>query len=142
MEATADQLESRKQVTAFIEKMSAPLKKAKETIRSAWYGRSDDELKGWIERGRAIHEIEDSMGYQLIMKALDSEVKWAQAEFEVCKTQDIDPLRYYLKALRFVREFILTTTRNADASQAVLAGRPRAIAIDSTTFVGNATTQR
>lgn len=134
---TQDQLASRKAVDEFLDAVK-PLREFTSTIKSKWFGRPDDELKGWIERGRAIEEIKDSMGYRLIISQTDREVAWAQAQLEVCPEQDIMELRMYLRALRFLHDFILTTTRNADNASLVLAGRSGAISRESATFVKNA----
>jgi hypothetical protein len=44
----------------------------------------------------------------------------------------------YLKSLRFLNDFILTTRRNADIATGVLASRENAIGRDTATFVRNA----
>src|SRR6266481_3074156 len=50
------------------------------------------KLQGWIERGRAIHEIEDSMGFQLITNLTEIEIRWAHEQLEVGKL-DVTELR-------------------------------------------------
>lgn len=106
---------------------------------SEWFGRPTEELKGWIERGRAIEEIKAAPGYQLILGTIEAEIDWAQQQLEICKEEMVTETRLYLRALRFVKNFIITTERNADISSSVLAGRPRQIAEDS--FVRSATPQ-
>jgi hypothetical protein len=135
---TQEQLESRKKLDDFVEAASSTLRKIKGGLKSKWFSRPDDELKGWIERGRAIDEIKDSMGYQLIVTQADREIVWAQQQLEICAESDVRDLRLYLRALRFLHDFILTTERNADIASGVLSGREAAIGRDATTFVKNA----
>jgi hypothetical protein len=135
---TPEQLESRKQLNEFLEKMHAGVSKIAKGIRSEWFSRPDEELQGWIERGRALAEIRDTMGYRLILAQTDKEILWAQAQLEVCEEHVIVELRVYLRSLRFLKDFILTTEKNADISSSVLAGRPSVLAKDTTTFVKNA----
>jgi len=134
---TPEQLESRMAVEEFLEKTKGKIRSIGKVIKSEWFGRPDAELQGWIERGRAIHEIEDTMGFQLITNQTEIEIRWAQEQLEVGKL-DVTELRMYLRSLRFLKEFILTTRRNADVSSSVLAGRPKSIGQDTTTFVKNA----
>lgn len=137
---TEEQLESRKQVGEFLRKVSAPVSRAVSAItNSAWFGRPPEELEGWVERGRAIKEIEDSMGYRLIMSQTQKEIEWAREQLELGKLDGAE-LRMYLRSLRFLKDFIITTERNADISSSVLAGRPTAIGEDTSTFVKNART--
>jgi hypothetical protein len=135
---TPEQLESRKTLAEFIERMGRPFRGLSEKVRSAWFSRPDEELQGWIERGRAISEIEDSLGYKLIMGQTEREIRWAQDQLEVCEESKVGELRLYLRSLRFLNDFILTTRRNADISNSVLAGRSSAIGRDTATFVKNA----
>lgn len=135
---TEEQLESRKQLADFVERVGKPLRNLASSVKSAWYGRPDEELKGWIERGRAIAEIKDSMGYRLILNQTEKEILWAQQRLEVCPETEVRDLRMYLRSLRFFQDFILTTERNADIANGVLAGRSEAIGKDSSTFVKNA----
>jgi len=116
--------------------------KIDQYIRSQWFGRPNEELQGWVERGRAIREIEDSIGYKLIMTQMDKEIRWAQNQLENTKTDELLQFQMYLKSLRFLKDFILTTERNADISSSVLAGRPTRIGIDSHAFVKNAVPQQ
>lgn len=103
-------------------------------MKSAWFSRPDEELKGWIDRGRAISEIEDSLGYRLIRETTEREIEWAREQLELGKLDEKD-LRGYLKGLRFFKEFILTTNKNADIATGVLAGRDREIGRNTTTFI-------
>lgn len=135
--ATKEQLESRKTLSEFLERVARPVRNLGAHIKSEWFGRPDDELKGWIERGRAIAEIADTRGYQLIFSALQNEIEWARNALEAGTKNDTD-MRAYLKACRFVKAFILTTERNADIASSVLAGRESAIGRDTATFVKNA----
>lgn len=130
---TDDQLASRKSVADFVEAMRPVLDMARKA-RSKLFGRPDTELKEWIRRGSAIEEIKGTEGYQLIAETLDREIEWARDKLELGEESDV---RAYLKALRFVKGFILTTERNADISSRVLAGR--AGQIPKTMFVKNAT---
>lgn len=138
MKDTAEQLESRKEVNEFMERMKGHSHAALKFVKSSLFGRPDAELQGWIERGRAWAEVKDTAWYQLQMAQTEHEIRWAQAELETCNTVVVNDLRCYLKALRFVREFILTTERNADIASSILAGRPSALARDTVTFVKNA----
>ena len=131
--ATAEQLESRKQLENFVARMAKPVKMLGEKIKSEWFGRPDVELKGWIERGQAIEEIKETLGYRLIMTQTEREIKWAQAQLEVCPSGDVVDYRCYLRALRFLKDFILTTEKNADIASTVLAGRDKQIGRDSFT---------
>jgi hypothetical protein len=133
---TEEQLASRKALTDFVESVAKPLRKFGATIKSEWFGRPDAELKGWIERGRAIEEIKDTLGYRLIMTQADKEIRWAQAQLEVCEEKEVIELRMYLRSLRFLHDFILTTEKNADIAGTVLAGREGAIGREA--FVRNA----
>ncbi len=136
--ATEEQLASRKELADFIERMGKPFRHLAGKIKSDWFGRPDEELKGWIERGRAIAEIEDSMGYKLIVGQTDREIEWAREQLEIGTERDAD-IRGYLRALRFVKNFILTTKRDADISSSVLAGREGAIGQEGgSAFVKNA----
>ena len=137
-EPTPEQLASRKQMADFLARVAKPIRELGTKIKSEWFGRPDDELKGWIERGRAIEEIKDSLGYRLIMTQTDKEIIWAQAQLEVCEEKDVRDLRLYLRSLRFLKDFILTTERSADISSSVLAGRESVIARESHAFVKNA----
>lgn len=136
---TEDQLESRKKLAEFIEAANSTFGKIKGGIKSKWFSRPNEELQGWIERGRAINEIKDSMGYQLIVTQADREIVWAQQQLEICDESEVRDLRLYLRALRFLHDFILTTERNADIATGILAGREAAIGKDTTTFIKNAT---
>jgi hypothetical protein len=118
-----------------MEKFVDRMKRTTSTIRSYWFGRPKEELEGWIERGRAIKEIEGSAGYQLIVGQTEREIQWAQDQLESCKESELMEYRSYLKALRFLKDFLLTTERNADISSSVLSGRPGAIARDTVQFV-------
>ena len=133
---TKDQLDSRQQVTDFLAKMPKRIRALGEHIKSEWFGRPDGELKGWIERGRAIEEIKDTLGYRLIMTQTEKEVRWAQQQLEICPEKEVLELRMYLRSLRFLHDFILTTEKNADVAATVLAGRESAIGKE--TFVRNA----
>lgn len=106
-------------------------------LKSAWFSRPDDELKGWIERGRAISEISDSLGYRLIMDTVEREIEWAREQLEIGKLDERD-LRGYLKSLRFLKEFILTVNKDADIATSVLAGRDAEIGRNSATFIRTA----
>lgn len=134
--ATQEQLASRKRLDDFLDAVK-PLVEKSRTAISSWFGRPDEELKGWMERGRAIAEIEDSLGYKLIIGQTEREIEWAREQLEKGTANDTE-MRCYLKALRFLNDFILTTRRNADISSNVLAGRAGAIGRDATTFVKNA----
>lgn len=134
---TPDQLASRKEVDDFMDRVAKPIRKLAAHVKSEWFGRPDEELRGWIERGRAISEIADSVGYRLIISQTDKEIAWAQEQLEVGKL-DVNELRMYLKALRFFHDFIATTERNADVSSSVLAGRSATIARETLAFVKNA----
>jgi hypothetical protein len=135
---TEEQLASRKQLADFIAKVGKPIRNLAKNIKSEWFGRPDEELKGWIERGQAIEEIKGSLGYRLIITQADKEIRWAQAELEVCDEKKVIELRMYLRSLRFLHDFILTTERNADIASTVLAGREKEIGRDSQVFVRNA----
>jgi hypothetical protein len=135
---TQEQLDSRKKLKEFVEAAGATLDRIKGGLKSKWFSRPNTELQGWIERGRAIEEIKDSMGYQLIVTQADREILWAQQQLEICDEKVVSELRLYLRALRFLHDFILTTDRNADIASGVLAGREAAIGRDATTFVKNA----
>lgn len=135
---TPEQLQSRKQVETFLERTGKLARKTVRRINSAWFGRPTEELQGWIERGRAIDEIKDSMGYRLILDRSEQEITWAQRELESCKPEDLVELRLWLKCNRMYRDFILTTERNAQISSEVLEGRASAIARESLAFVKNA----
>lgn len=132
---TPEQLESRAKLEEFVKSVAKPIQNLTRKIKSEWFGRPDDELKGWIERGNAIKEIEDTRGYRLIMSQADREIAWAQEQLEI-GTEDDNLMRGYLKALRAVKGFVLTTNRNADIASTVLAERVGAIGRDS--FVKNA----
>ena len=134
---TAEQLESRKQLSDFLERVAEPVKNLGRKIKSEWFGRPDEELKGWVERGRAINEISDSLGYRLIITQTDKEIEWAKTQLEIGK-MDVIELRMYIRALRFFHDFILTTERNADIASSVLAGREGSIARETTAFIKNA----
>jgi len=138
MPPTQEQLESRKKLADFMEATRNAMRGIAGRVKSALYGRPDDELKGWIERGRALAEIEDSMGYKLIVGQAEREIVWAQQQLEICDESQVRDLRLYLRSLRFLNDFILTTRRNADIASGVLAGREGAIGRDSTQFVKNA----
>lgn len=135
---TDAQLESRNQVKEFLQRVASPLRSLSSTVRSKWFDKTDEELNGWIERGRAISEIKDSLGYKYIMQALDSELNWTQAKFENCDPADMLQLQCCVRSLKFVRDYIISTERKADVSASVLAGRPNAIARDTVTFIKNA----
>lgn len=136
-EPTEDQIKSRKALSDFIESMKGTVRKIGTKAKSEWFSRPDDELKGWIERGRAISEISDSMGYRLIMETTRREIEWAREQLELGKLDEKD-LRGYLKGLRFLQDFILTTNRNADIATGILAGREVGIGKDTITFIRNA----
>jgi hypothetical protein len=136
-EPTADQLLSRKQVADFVKAASEKMRGLAGSVKSKWFSRPDEELQGWIERGRAISEIEGSMGYQLIMHTLETEIDHVRQALEIGTANDVET-RGILKGIRFTQSFILTTRRNADISSSVLAGRESAIGRESTTFVKNA----
>ncbi len=135
---TDDQIASRKKVAEFIEKVGKPIRKLGSQIKSEWFGRPDKELKGWLERGQAIAEIEASMGYRMIMAQTEKEIRWAQGQLEVCDEKVVVELRMYLRSLRFLEDFILTVRKNADIASTVLAGRESAIGLESHVFVKNA----
>lgn len=135
---TQEQLDSRKKLKEFVEAVGGTLRNISSTAKSAWFSRPDDELKGWVERGRAIEEIKDSMGYRLIVTQADKEILWAQQQLEICDESQVRDLRLYLRALRFLKDFLLTTERNADLAAGVLAGRDAAIGRDAVMFVKNA----
>ena len=54
---TEDQINSRAEVERFIQRVGRTIHALPGKMKSAWFSRPDDELKGWIERGRAISEI-------------------------------------------------------------------------------------
>lgn len=136
MNPTQAQIESRQQVQEFLDRVAKPLKNVASKIKSEWFGRPDEELKAWIEKGRAIEEIKDTRGYQMIVSQLEKELEWTTNELDVCPKEVIDQLREYRKGLKFIRAFILTTEKNADLAGSVLAGR--AGAITKETFITNA----
>src|SRR5437899_1028177 len=107
MPPTADQLASRRSLAEFIAKAGKPARDLSARVKSAWFGRPDAELTGWIERGRAIAEIADSLGYRLIIEQTKREIEWAREQLELGKLNEGD-LRGYLKALRFLQDFIVT----------------------------------
>lgn len=131
---TEDQLKSRSELEAFMQRVGRTIHALPGKMKSAWFSRPDEELKGWIERGRAISEIEDSLGYRLIRETTEREIEWAREQLELGKLDEKD-LRGYLKGLRFFKEFILTTNKNADIATGVLAGRDREIGRNTTTFI-------
>jgi hypothetical protein len=124
---TEEQIKSREEVDRFLARVKKPFEVFSKSLKSEWFGRPDEELKGYIEKAHLLEEIKDTRGYQLILKQLDDEITWSQKELEVCKTEVIEPLRQYLKGLRFIRGWIVTTERNADIANSVLAGREGAI---------------
>lgn len=136
---TEDQIKSREEMAKFLTKMKSATKKIGSVVRSQWFDRPDEELQGWIERGRLLAEVKDSRWIQLQIHTIEQEINWAQQQLEVCKPDDLEELRLYLRSLRFVKGYILTTERNADVSSSVLAGRPSAIAKGTLTFTRNAT---
>src|SRR6266576_7222868 len=136
--ATEEQIESRKKLADFIEAARGQVLGVAGRIKSAWFSRPDEELKGWAERGRALAEIEDSLGYRLIISQTEKEIAWAQQQLEICEESQVRDLRLYLRSLRFLNHFILTTRRNADIASEVLAGREGAIGRDAAVFVKNA----
>jgi hypothetical protein len=138
--ATQEQLDSRKRLAEFVQAVGKPLRGLANKAKSAWFGRPDDELKGWIERGRAISDIQDSLGYKLIMNQVDLETAWALNQMRICDVSKIEEFRMYLRSMEFLKDFILTTNRNADIATGVLAGRESAIGRDSDTFIKNART--
>lgn len=133
---TADQLDSRKTLSDFLASVAKPIKKYGDKIKSEWFGRPDEELKGWIERGNAIEEIKDTRGYRLIIAQTEKETAWAMAQLEVCEEKQLVEFRMYLRSLRFLKDYLLTTERNADISSSVLSGREKEIGKES--FVRNA----
>ena len=141
MAPTLDQLASRKALNDFVERVRPTLRAIGSKVKSALYGRPDDELKGWIDRGRAIAEIEDSLGYRLIVETTAREIEWAREQLEIGKL-DAGELRGYLKSLRFMEDFIITTRRNADIASSILAGRDAEIGRGTTTFIKNATVRQ
>lgn len=108
----------------------------KESI-SKWFGRPVKELQGWVQRGQAIEEIKDTLGYQLITRALDNELAYARRCLEVCEQKDVQELQLAIKAFSFVKSYILTVERSAEASLKVLEGRPEAIAKDAMSFLNS-----
>lgn len=134
---TPEQLKSRQELKDFIERVARPVRELGAHVKSKWFSRPDEELKGWIERGRALAEIEDSMGYQLIVNQVEKEIEYTRNALEVGTANDIET-RGILKGLRFLHSFILTTKRDADISSSVLAGRESQIGRDSAAFVKNA----
>jgi len=135
---TEEQIESRKKLADFIEAARGQVRGVAGRMKSAWFSRPDEELKGWAERGRALAEIEDSLGYRLIIAQTEKEIAWAQQQLEICEETQVRDLRLYLRSLRFLNDFILTTRRNADIASEVLAGREGAIGRDAAVFVKNA----
>lgn len=131
-EPTAEQVQSRRELSDFLARVVKPVQNLGRAVKSAWFSRPDEELKGWIERGRAIQEISDYLGYRLIMTQTEREIDWAREQLELGEL-DSNELRAYLKALRFLKNFILTTERNADISSKVLAGRAKEI--EKVTFI-------
>ncbi len=69
------------------------------------------------------------------MTQADKEIRWAQAQLEICEEKEVIELRMYLRSLRFLHDFILTTEKNADIAGTVLAGRESAIGREA--FVRN-----
>lgn len=128
---TEEQLKSRKALDEFVDAMR-PLRELASGVRSKLFGRPEAELKEWRRRGAAIDEISGSEGYRLIVGTVDHEIEWARDQLE---TREGTEVRAYLAALRFVKNFILTTQRDADVSSKVLAGR--AGEIPRTTFVAS-----
>lgn len=120
-----------------MQKVGKPIRQFGKNV-SEWFSRPQEELKGWLERGQAIAEIEGTMGYRLIMTQAENEIRWAQQQLEVCNESLVVELRMYLRSLRFLQDFILTVRKNADISSSVLAGRKDAIGLESHTFVKNA----
>lgn len=139
---TKEQLDSRQQLKEFVDKVGGTLKKISTKAKSDWFGRPDNELKGWIDRGRAINEIQGSLGYRLIIHQTNQEILWAQQQLEVCDEKQLQELRLYLRSLRFLHDFIITTERNADIATGVLAGRDSAIGKETTVFIKNNATVR
>lgn len=137
VEPTEDQIKSRNEVKEFLKGVGSTVRKIGAKAKSEWFSRPNDELKGWIERGRAISEISDSLGYRLIMETTWREIEWARLQLEIGKLDEKD-LRGYLKGLRFFQDFILTTNRNADIATGILAGREAGIGKDTVTFIRNA----
>lgn len=135
---TTEQLESRKKLADFIAAAGEKMRGLAGSAKSAWFGRPSDELQGWIERGRALSEIEDSIGYRLILDTIGREIDHSQKALEICPEPDVREWRLYLKSLRFIESFILTTKRDADISSSVLAGREGVIGRESHTFIRNA----
>lgn len=136
-EPTADQIKSRNEVKEFLKGLGSTVRKIGSKAKSEWFSRPDDELKGWIERGRAISEISDSMGYRLIMRTVENEIEWARTQLEIGTENDTE-IRAWLKANRLVKNLVLSTNRNADIATGVLAGREAGIGKDTITFIRNA----
>jgi hypothetical protein len=137
-EPTPEQIASRATLKSFVERMRPKVRRMVGNIKSEWFGRPDEELKGWVERGRAIEEIKDSLGYRLILTQTHKEIAWAQSQLEICDPKDVVDFRCYLRSLRFLQDFILTTEKNADIAGTVLAGREEAIGRESLAFVKSA----
>lgn len=78
----------------------------------------DEATRAHIERLAAIREIENTLGYQLILNEYDRQITWAREEL----THDLpyeltSQLRQYLKALGILRQFIALTEKNGKAAK-------------------------
>ncbi len=134
---TKEQLESRQEVDDFLTRVG---KRVHSLVgRSKWFSRPDSELKAWVERGAMLEEVKDSRWHQLQLRTLEQEIFWAQTELEIGKL-DSDELRAYLRALRFVRNYIADVQKNAEISNDVLQGRVKEL--EKVTFISGGMNDR
>jgi hypothetical protein len=141
-EPTPEQVQSREEVKSFLSRVQPIIERARSTVKSMLGDRN--EMQSWIDRGRALAEIQDSKGYKLILATVENEIRWAQARVESddCVDKELVEVRAYLKSQRFIKNYILTVHRNADISSKVLAGRAEAIAEETPAFVKAVTPPR
>jgi hypothetical protein len=99
--------------------------------KSAFSGQKDEALKGWIERRNALNEIKDTRGYQLIDSQISRELDWATKELVHASPLEVVQLQSYIKALNVVKNFILTTNKNAEVAAEVLQDRPKQMDLDA-----------
>ena len=83
----------------------------------------DSELQAWVKRSQMLAEIEDYPGYKLVMTLLENELNWCQEALEECSQEHLVELQAYSRALRFIRDYVLSTKATGERAYGILVDR-------------------
>jgi hypothetical protein len=83
----------------------------------------DDALQRIAEREDARREVENTRWYRMLTERLESELRWAEAEFRNVSVFQFQKLQAYTKAIEIVTGFVKASKVSGNAASNLLSER-------------------